>query len=580
MTMTDTSTAGGTFPQSSTDLGSLIGTSGFPVSLPSPTEFFSQNGITNSTTQLSFLQTDANGAPVLDANGKEQLNLYAYEYLQLKAMPEEDRQQVQDALVTAGFLSSTDAKGVWNTATTSALDAAQSAATSQGQSDVVPYLVANSGPTATIEHQIVANASAAETADTAAEAPRVANLTDTNALNEGLSKAFEDALGYTPSAAQMNTFAQSFHGAQTNEVAGENEALRSAAQQEVTQATSEESALNKLGPNGLTAFVTAYGNALHGVNPAAGAGQQGPVTGAQAKDTSQYLTPGSKLPPDTTAGFNANGAEMVANVPPTIHTTTQQRPPGELAQLGHAATSALGLLNPFSGWSNSAASSDIQGLTGAGTPYTNQQVTTSTPGVGMATAPQLPVGATGTTPTYGGFYSLSTAMWQQVAKAGNVDLKKYPTAGSAPLPIQQGAFAKWAQDMSDSGESWSDIAITAAGGNPSNSSKMPVMGKAGTNLQSFANGIATQVNNQLQAIANQSMQPAVPVIGKEAPNAAADELAAAESSDPNQYIAHNMSLAEGTVQKMLYGTPQIEAQSTSNLAADVAQVSASNSAGT
>lgn len=485
-------------------------------------------------------------------------------YLSLDRQP--DRQQAQEALVALSYLPGTDATGE---ASGTALTALKAALTSGKLSD---FQQALSNPTTPALAQATTTAEAAEkTLATAQTTPVTVDLTDTNSLNQSLSKAFEDALGYQPSATQMNTFAQSFHAAQTSEAEAPRQAEKEAAQQEITNAQSEESALNKLGPDGLDSFIGAYTSAIHGINPAAGStsSPQGPITGSAPN--ANYMKPGTKLPPDTTAGFNSSGTEMFANTLPTTSTSTQQVPAGLGQQLKDVASD----FNPFNRSSGLFTNSNP-----LESPDVNKTVTTSTPTPGMATAPNLPAGLPGTAPSYGGFYSLSTAMWQQIAKAGNVSTTKYPTAGSAPLSIQQGAFSKWAQDEHDAGQSWSDVAITALGGTPSNASKTTVSGKAGTNLQNFAKGITNQMNSQLEAIQNQANNLQAPVVTKEAPNPAADELAAAESSDPNQYIAHNMSLGEGTLQKMLYGTPQIEAESTSNLAGDVAQVSASNSVAT
>ncbi len=218
--------------------------------------------------------------------------------------------------------------------------------------------------------------------------------------------------------------------------------------------------------------------------------------------------------------------------------------------------------------------------------YGTHAVTTQAPGKelpGLATAPAPPAGnpaAQNIKSLYGGTYALSPADWADAkAKLASVypQITKYATAGQAPEVLQQSAASYLAQQAYQKYGNWADAAIVLAGGTPGNSSQK-VLGKG--NMQVFSTQVANQVNNQLNAIMNQLSTPAAPVITRQAPTPAADALAAAQSADPAAYAAHNMSLAEGELSSMLYGTPSLEAMSTSNVQGDIAQVAASNSMAT
>jgi len=441
------------------------------------------------------------------------------------SLDQSDRQQAQMTLVALGYLTEADATGEASSTDLSAFKAML------GQGKLSDFQTALSDPTTAVQAQISTNLATAAKEQSAAQQPIVASLTDTNSANQTLSKAFEDALGYQPSADQMNTFVQSLHAAQESQAAGERDAEQQAASEETAQSKVQEDALQKLGPDGLDSFLSAYSNAIHGL------GQSNAVNGTVA-------APGSVNP--NPAGI-LNGP-MGA---PTTSTT----------QVGRSGLGALaGMFIPGMGITHSVTSTTQPAAT-----TVNQPIATS--------------GSKGSVPARGGIYALSPSLWQQAQQLYPA-AAKYTTAGSAPQTIQTGAVGALAQHLFDTnGNSWSDVAISLAGGNPSNPTAGHVANTS-TNLQTFATGIANNVNSQIAALQNEANTQAAPVVGKEAPNPEADALAAAESADPDQYIAHNMSLVEGTVQKMLYGTPQIEAQSTSNLAGDVAQVAASNSAAT
>lgn len=440
------------------------------------------------------------------------------------SLTQDERQQAQTTLVALGYLPETDATG---DASATALDALKSVLTTGHLSD---FQTALSNPTTSTQAQISTNlAAASKEADAANTTPVVANLTDTNAANQTLSKAFQDALGYQPSADEMNTFVQSLHAAQESEASGTKEAEIQAASGAETQAKTEESALQNLGENGLDAFLGAYANAIHGTGAAGGGTTQGPVMG----------------PPLAPAG--AQEGPYLPGQNPNTPISPTQLPNGRGA--------------------------------------INQQLATENPNGTVNPAPGSQLAKT-LGGSYGGIYALSPALWQQAQQALGTSTAlgkqaaKATTAGAASKTVQQAAAGALAQHLFDTnGGSWHDVAITLAGGNPQNPSDGHVLNTS-TNVQNFATGVANNVNSQIEAIQNQVNNQQAPVVGKESPNPEADALAAAESADPNQYIAHNMSLVEGTVQKMLYGTPQIESLGTSNLAGDVAQVTASNSAAT
>ena len=54
-------------------------------------------------------------------------------------------------------------------------------------------------------------------------------------------------------------------------------------------------------------------------------------------------------------------------------------------------------------------------------------------------------------------------------------------------------------------------------------------------------------------------------IGKEAPNATDDALAAAKAADPAGYYSNQMSMYEGLLNQLLYGTPISEDTRQSNI---------------
>ena len=411
------------------------------------------------------------------------------------------------------------------------------------------------------------------TAISASETPTIASLTDTAAADQTLSKAFMDALGYTPSAQQMQTFVSTLHAAQIGEAGAQNAAKHQAAQQDLAQAKAANTALQKLGPDGLDAFLSAYRTAVSGTGVSGVGTTQGPVTGQVAKPHTNMIPPGSTMAPGTEAGFNPSGTEMVGNVPPTqkvVPAGTKQEPVEKVTGVNFN----LQGMSPSDMVSTSRVGSQTVRVPAhtVGVPSTVQDIA-PTPPAGNPAAQE-------TTPQFGGLYALSPKAWNEAKTAlANTypNITKYATAGQAPQVLQQNAASYLAEQMYSQYGNWNDVAVAMAGGTPGKAGT--VLGKPGSHIDNFGQTVANQVNNELHAVLNQVNSPAVPVIARQSPNPAADALAAAEAADPASYAAHNMSLAEGELSNMLYGTPQLESMSTSNVQGDIAQVSGTVSTG-
>jgi hypothetical protein len=494
----------------------------------------------------------------LDPSGK--LNSAAAEWVAYHLMSGPDRQNLQDIMVTADLMKSTDVNGVLGTASNDAFRGLVATAASQNVSADYMLSQINQGGLGAVQQQIQSQATAAQAALNK-QTPVSATVENPTTIAAALTAAAEQTLGLAPTADQINKFVAAIQGQDVSYAEAGNEANKAQAQSDLTRAQSAESALNKLGPDGIDSFLSAYQSAISGGGVAGAGTTQGPQTGTNAPN---IMKPGTPLPPGTNVGFNPSGTEMFSNTLPTQHTTTEQVPPGGLAQLGHAASSALGLLNPVSGWSNSAASSDIQGLTGAGTPYTNKQVTTSTPTPGMAVAPSAPPGLSGATALHGGIYALTPALWQQAVKM-TPSAKSYSTAGAAPLSIQQAAVTNLAHGLYMQYGSWSDVAIAMAGGTPGKTTSGQTATGTKTNIQSFAEGIATSVSDQISQLQSQVNAPGPAITEKvTAPDVASEANLAEKNSDPIGYAAANYSSLASEMTRFLFGSPVTNVQSSSD----------------
>lgn len=566
------SSASGTFPQKVTPASSSAeqvvsafnsqGTTGV-------SQFFAYYGITSSE-QPMF--EDVNSQ-----TGSSQLNQNAVDYVQFHSEPEAERQQTQDMLVGAGLLRPTDATGTLNSASITAFKQAIANAAPTGQ-DTFTWLQQNGSGTNALQNQIAANRGAAEAN---VNKPVAANLTNPTEVGAYLQNAFAQALGFSPSQQELSAFVDKIHGQELTTA----EAPRREAQAQVDQAKSEGSALNKLGPDGIDAFKQAYANAIHGTG-APGAGTlQGPTTGSQSinqpgtKTNPEYIKPGTPLAPHTTVGFNPSGTEMVANVPPTVHTThgtktEQVQNPNQT--LGSMAGNAIeGAVEPQNWFMVGPALSSLSFGHVQPTDHPVHQMvsqtvptshTTVTQRPGMAAAPSLPPGVPNSIPLHGGIYALSPDEWA-AAKKLTPAAKKYKTAGDAPRAVQDAAFTSLAIALYDEQGSWSNVAITLAGGAPSGKKTSAVLGGkvlgSSDTVQNFADSVAGAVNNQVNAIQGQ-LNNSVVTVKETNPNVAAEAIQAAKQADPVGYYAANFASWGSLLTKMLYGTPLTEMASTTD----------------
>ena len=136
--------------------------------------------------------------------------------------------------------------------------------------------------------------------------------------------------------------------------------------------------------------------------------------------------------------------------------------------------------------------------------------------------------------------------------------------------MQQAAFTALAQYYQQQTGSWTDTATILASGNPNatpaTAGNQATTGKPGTHIDNFTTNIVNQTNAALTALQNEATAgPAVETIGKEAPNATDDALAAAKAADPAGYYSNQMSMYEGLLNQLLYGTPISEDTRQSNI---------------
>ena len=185
--------------------------------------------------------------------------------------------------------------------------------------------------------------------------------------------------------------------------------------------------------------------------------------------------------------------------------------------------------------------------------------TTNTPTPGMATAPNIPAGTPGTSVVHGGEWAISPLLWQEAQQL--LPKTKLPsTPAQASVAMQQAAFTALAQYYQQQTGSWTDTATILASGNPNatptSAGSEATTGKPGTHIDNFTTTIVNATNSALTALQNEATAgPAVETIGKEAPNATDDALAAAKAADPAGYYSNQMSMYEGLLNALLYGTP-------------------------
>jgi hypothetical protein len=450
-------------------------------------------------------------------------------------------------MVETGALSASEATGENNSASASAFKSLIGQTSAQG-SNVVAWLNQNATGTSGIQNQISLGL---ESAQKAASTPIVATVENPTTLSATLTQAFEQALGYSPSAAQIQSFIKQVQNQDTAYAS----APRTEAQDEINQAHSEESALNKLGPDGIDTVIAAYQAAVTGTKlPGAGT-VQGPATGSiptsppqtpgsqgatiQANEAATAAPAGTRLPAGVAEYNTPQGTQVGANLLPTPDGTITTRTPNKPG-IWNDIESAV------TGNSNSANSGQIN----AGSTTTRQTKYQQR----YTTAPGAPSGAT--TTTYGGLYALSAADWKEVQTLYPL-AKKYATPGAAPQSVQQAAFTSLLSNAYESnGNSWSKAIASIASGTPFGT-------KEGTNLSTFGNQVAAEVNNQITALQSQVDNSDV-TVKVSAPDATAEANLAAKQSDPASYEAAQTASWGEELNKMLTGTPSMYNQTSSD----------------
>lgn len=416
-------------------------------------------------------------------------------------MTQADRQQMQQQLVAAGLLSPSYATGFNNPTARSAYVQALANAARSGQ-ELGGYLgqlsQGNLGP---LENEVSANLTSAQRAVSSA-APVTATLENPTTLTADITNAFDQALGYAPDQAQIQAFINQVQGQDVSYAEGTNQQNRATAQAAATQAQSEQSALKGLGENGVDAFLNAYHSVVNGLP--GGAGPQGPQVGT----VGQY-------------------PQLAQNLPGT-HVVT----PAQLEK-------------------------ETKGKMIAGRPM---EVMTARNAQGQAEETVNPAAesAAAAVPVHGGEYALSPALWDQglklLGQQGKDWQKKYQTAGSAPVNVQQSVATALASSLYAKTGDWTQVATTMAQGSP----------VAGKNVSGFATGVAIQVSNQIANLQNEINTTPSVVTKVTAPDATAEAGQAAKTADPVGYEAANIASAGDLLSRMIQGAPQLAAYSSTD----------------
>lgn len=497
------SVAAGTFP--TTPVGEGLGVNGLAVANISVNDFISNYQI-SPTEQNTFITVGSDGKPHLNQN--------ALFLMQYKAMGPTQRENYQQSMVNAGIIPQGEANGINNPVALAGFKTAIANSAATGV-QVDQYLNQYSGTNNVDRALSVATANAQREA----QASTVATVSNPSTLSADITKAFTGALGYAPDKGQIDAFVNSVQG-QDVAVA---QAPHEAAKQQLAQLKSDQSALSKLGANGIDAVIDAYATAIHDTGAPGAGTTQGPQNGSL----------NTSLPVGTMGPMGEAGPAA-----------TQQEPNhyGPLGAMGH------NLSHLFRG--------------GQVTPQTDSGTTHGVPAPAFNTPPNpnvAPIGV-GSIPTYGGMYALTPGDWTQAQKlspqlAAQVKKNNWTSAGLAPINIQHSALTSLLSHAYDSnGGSWADAIITVASGghaNASNASKAKVLG---TNLHTFATGIASKVNDQLTALTNDINNNNV-TVKTSAPDAAAEANLAAKNADPIGYTSVNYSSWASTLSQMLYGPP-------------------------
>src|ERR1035437_1663202 len=215
--------------------------------------------------------SSAQMAAFTDPTGK--LNATAAEWIAYHLMSQPDRLNLQDILSTAGLMKSTDATGVPGSGSIDAFRPFIGMAASQNVTADSLIAQINQGGIGALQTQIQSQLAAAQRNATQ---PIIANVQNPTTLSADITSAFENALGYSPDQKQIQSFISQIQGQETTNA----EAPRQAAQQQIDQAHAEESALNKLGPNGIDTVIQAYQAAVNGSKMPGAGTPQGPINGS------------------------------------------------------------------------------------------------------------------------------------------------------------------------------------------------------------------------------------------------------------------------------------------------------------
>lgn len=478
-----------------------------------PGQFFADFGISSTSQQL-----------YLDQSGN--LNTYAQDLIDYRDMTQADRQAMQETMVQAGLLAQGSATGVLSDSTSLTAYKALIGSAAEAGTSVTGYLnqITQNG-VGPLQNQISNQITNAQS-QIASERPVVATVDNPTTLDAALTNAFDQALGYAPSADQLSAFRNALQSQQVGYAQAGNEATKASAQAELNNAKSEQSALNSLGADGIDSFLSAYSKAIHGTGIAGGGTDQGPVTGM-----STTALPAGTMGPEGPASLAYSSS------------STQQVPFGALGAMGHNITHLFG---------------------GDVTPATTHPVTTTTnhPAVQVPPNPNVTPLSMGNQPVHGGMWALTPGLWKQAQSLYSA-AQKYATPGQAPEAIQHGAVAALATQMYDKSGSWSDVAIELAGGTPGSAKGATVPGTK-TNLQNFAEGVANDVNTQLQSVQNQINTTPPVTLKVTNPDVGAEASAAAKQSDPVGYYAANAATAGSLLNQMLAGAPQMYGQATTD----------------
>lgn len=580
------STAAGSFPTTDTvpATGSVL-----------DSQMQSAEQIAASLTAASFTSDYMNGSTSQAAQfvTGNTVNAAGVQWIAYQLLPEADRVTLQQQMVTAGALSAAAVSGQASTTSNDAFRRLLGIAQSQSAPGKPPIPVgtllaqADENGIGPIQQQLSANVASA----TAEEAkPLAISETNPSTIEAAANQAWTQTLGYAPSASQLSGMVSLIQG----QDASAQEAPRTAAKEEIAQSQTEESALNKLGPDGVDTVIAAYHSAVNGLGVPGAGTTQGPSTGLVG-------AAGAPAPPTP---MRQPGGPTDANAPGPSTGTGTPAPSGQFpsGQPGQpAAIGALSDLNRQVGALPAAIAQTGSDLQGAATavrsglssaenslgrtvegipnlfeswikksnpglnPPSSSTTTTTTPSAPGATPTRASTPAASPATNYpnfgayassfGGMFALSPTEWK-AAVALTPKAAAYTTAGAAPESIQLSAFTNLLLDRYQSnGNSWSKAIEQIAGGTDVGESK-------GAHLSSFATGVANQVDDQIKAVQSQVAAPIDVKVTQ--PDIAAETNLAAKNSDPIGYAASNYSSWAGTMSQMLYGSPTTEQNPTSD----------------